>query len=197
MLSSGDVQWMTSGSGIIHREMPHGQGGHTLQLWLNIPPKYKMTPARYQDIPASKQPKIEQKGVLVKLISGEQKGIKSRTKNIVPVLAMEGFVEAGHTFDVDIPADYRSFIYVIQGRGNFGRNKQQVSSGNVIWIAPSNRNGTFEIESKNAIHFFMASGPPIKAPIFAQGPFVMSSQDEIYQAYQDYQMGKFGGPVLK
>jgi redox-sensitive bicupin YhaK (pirin superfamily) len=195
ILEEGDVQFMTAGSGIIHRELPYKDGGHTLQLWLNLPPHMKMTPARYQDLPASVLPTITDDGVKIKIVSGEQKGKIAPTKNIWPILSLEGWIEPNHSYNIDIPSGYRAFLYIIQGRGLFGRHRKEVTSGNTIWLAPNQRNATFPIKSINRLHFFMCAGAPIGAPIFAQGPFVMNSQAEIRQAYRDYQMGLFGGPV--
>jgi redox-sensitive bicupin YhaK (pirin superfamily) len=154
-----------------------------------------MIPAQYQDLPAAKLPMITQEGVKIKVISGEQAGKKSATKNVVPVLSLEGWIDTDHSYQVQIPSGYRTFLYLIQGRGKFGRNKKETTSGHVIWLAPHHRNGTFAIEAINSLHFFMCSGPPIKAPVIAQGPFVMNTMDEIRQAYRDYQLGKFGGPI--
>jgi redox-sensitive bicupin YhaK (pirin superfamily) len=196
VLRSGDVQWMTAGEGIIHREMPYKNGGHTLQLWINLPPNAKMTRARYQDLRAESLPLYQKDGVKIKVISGELNGLKAQTENVVPILSLEGWISSGSSTEIQIPADYNVFIYVIAGQGKFGASNREVNSGDVIWLTKSDETGLFSIEATGSeVHFFLAGGPPIGAPVVARGPFVMNTQQEIIQAYSDYQSGKFGGAV--
>ncbi|KAL0485925.1 hypothetical protein AKO1_012166 [Acrasis kona] len=196
VLNVGDVQWMTAGSGLEHREMPHGNGGRTLQLWLNLPPDHKMTTPRYQDIRATSMPTIEEEGVKIRLISGSLEGKTSSTQNIVKTLCLEGFIKKGFSKTIHIPSKYHSFLYLISGRGKFGKEKKSVSHGHVIWTR-SNEDGLLFVESEEDLHFFFAGGEPIKAPVVAHGPFVMNSKEQIMQAFSDYRSGKFGGQVRK
>jgi hypothetical protein len=188
---------MTAGSGIVHREMPHEDGGHLLQLWINLPSFAKKQPPRYQDIRYESTPKVTKDGVTYRLISGEYEGLKSNTQNVVPIQMLEIYAEQGSTARIDIPAQHNTFMYVISGSGKFGARRDLVNAGEVIWLSQSEISSFVTIECEASLHIFFAGGVPIKENVVARGPFVLNSLEEIQEAYDDFYSGKMGGPVQK
>jgi len=204
IINSGDVQWMTAGSGVIHSEMPEKEfskyGGrlHGFQLWVNLPKGKKMMKPRYQEIPRSKIPTgtTENGKVLVKLIAGESLGSKAVIDTITPIMYMHLKLESGSILVQPVPKDYNVFAYVIKGKGVFEENNNNkiIERGNlVIFDKDGKRIYIKSVEdSKIPLELLLIGGIPIREPIARYGPFVMNTQQEIYQAIEDYRNGKLG-----
>src|ERR671911_666845 len=205
-ISAGDVQWMTAGSGVIHSEMPEKEfsknGGklHGFQLWVNLPKKSKMMKQRYQEIPQSKIPTgtSENGNVIVKLIAGEALGSKAVIDTITPIMYMHFKLESGSSIVQPIPKEYNVFAYVIKGKGIFQRsnnnNNKIIERGNLVIFDKNGKEVYIKAveDSKIPLELLLIGGIPIREPIARYGPFVMNTQQEIYQAIEDYRNGKLG-----
>ena len=195
ILHAGDAQWMTAGSGLIHQEAPpEGTMVHTLQLWVNLPKANKMATPRYQDISGKDVPVRKEDGAEYRVYSGNSANVVSPTKNHVPVTMVEMRIEAGHTASQDLPADYRGFIYVLEGSGEFGKNGIHAEKGEVLLLGDVHE-GTdttaITIKANSNLRVLLYAGRPLNEPIAARGPFVMNTDEEIAQAYADFRAGKF------
>ena len=203
IINSGDVQWMTAGSGVIHSEMPEKEfsknGGklHGFQLWVNLPKSSKMMKPRYQEILQSKIPTGTTKddNITVKVIAGESLGAKAIINTITPIMYLHFKLEPGFRIVQPIPKEYNVFAYVIQGKGVFDpSDSNKVERGNlVIFDTDGNEVYIQAVEdSKILFEVLLIGGVPIREPITRYGPFVMNTQQEIYKAIEDYRNGKFG-----
>ena len=203
-ISAGDVQWMTAGSGVIHSEMPEKEfsknGGklHGFQLWVNLPEKSKMMKSRYQEIPQSKIPTsaIENGNVTVKVLAGESLGAKAVIDTITPIMYLHFKLEPGYRIVQPVPEEYNVFAYIIKGKGVFEQDNINsiVERGNLVIF---NRDGKKVYiqsteDSKIPLELLLIGGVPLLEPISRYGPFVMNTQQEIYQAIEDYRKGKLG-----
>jgi len=198
-IKTGDVQWMTAGSGVIHSEMPEKEfvqkGGtlHGFQLWINLPKKDKMMKPRYQELPSKKIPTAQNDGVQVKVIAGESMGEKTVIETRTPIIYLHFTLQPNAQVVQTIPQNYNAFAYVINGKGLFGdkqisAHKEQIvlfeQNGNDIIIKASN-----DISSLDVL---LIAGVPLGEPVARYGPFVMNTEDEIKQAILDYNTGKMG-----
>ena len=204
-ISAGDVQWMTAGSGVIHSEMPEKEfsknGGrlHGFQLWVNLPKSKKMMKPRYQEIPQSKIPTGTTKdgNVTVKVIAGESLGAKAVIDTITPIIYLYFKLEPGSRIVQPIPEEYDVFAYVIKGKGVFeqGNNKNKiVERGNLVIFDKDGKNVYIQTveDLEMPLELLLIGGIPLNESIARYGPFVMNTQQEIYQAIEDYRSGKLG-----
>jgi len=176
LLEAGDVQWMTAGRGVLHSEMPKGKV-HTLQLWLNLPAKMKMIPARYKDQRLKNV--LRNNNVLV--YAGKSGDIEHPHGSDYPMWLLE---IRGST-EQEIPAAYRGFVYMLEGEAEV--DGRTLRKGDVGWFEPGEGALSFRGEGFRALLF---AGEPIDEPVAAYGPFVMNTRDEIVQAFEDYQAGR-------
>ncbi|MBT2736771.1 pirin family protein [Bacillus sp. ISL-7] len=193
-LEPGDVQWMTAGKGVIHIEDPaEGETVHSLQLWVNLPREHKMAEPRYQNLRAKDMPVREEDGVLIRIFSGSSGGIQSTTKNYVPVTMVEINLQPGATVTQDLRGDYNGFMYVLEGKGQFGKSKTEAEKGHVLLLGKGEEGQDSEvtITARESLRLLLYAGKPLNEPIVARGPFVMNTEEEIRQAYRDYMDGKF------
>jgi redox-sensitive bicupin YhaK (pirin superfamily) len=192
IISSGDVQWMTAGSGIIHQEMPKGdaQGAmHGFQLWANLPASQKMMPPRYRGITSNHIPEVElQNGVRIKVIAGSIGGARGPMDDIV--IDPEYFdctVPADQTFVHQTESSYTAFIYVIDGVGE--TNGVNLENGRLVLFDSGEQ---LAVSANGAsIRFLLLTGKPLHEPIAWGGPIVMNTQAELDLAFQEYREGKF------
>ncbi|TLS36043.1 pirin family protein [Pseudalkalibacillus caeni] len=194
VLSPGDVQWMTAGSGIIHAEEPAGETVHTLQLWINLPSSKKMTEPRYQDLRKEDMPERNEEGARITVFSGSSAGVKAQTDNNVPITMVDVELEKDASVTQDLPGSFNGFIYVLEGKGYFGKSETPGERNQVLWLGPGEEKAESEVavRADEKLRFLLYAGEPIGEPVVARGPFVMNSDEEIRQAYDDYRMGKFG-----
>lgn len=181
ILEAGDVQWMTAGRGVLHSEMPKGEV-HTLQLWLNLPRAMKMIPARYQDQRLKDVPVRRLPGGEIRVYAGRSGEVGHSHGSDYPMWLLDVRLEGEHVQEV--PAEYRGFVYVLEGSGTVGG--MPVEAGEVGWFEP----GQGELAFKGKLRALLFAGEPIREAIFAYGPFVMSTREEIVQAFEDYQAGR-------
>jgi quercetin 2,3-dioxygenase len=202
ILKEGDVQWMTAGRGLLHRETAyHKQPVHTLQLWLNLPSDKKMVEPKYQDLRVDPMPVRHEPGVEVKVFSGQSGGVKGSASNYVPVTMLDISIKgdnnfASSSFSQEIPAGQEGFVYVLSGRGTFGSDAISVVAGQIGHLAKTNpRHGPtrLTLNSKEPSRFLLWTGQPLHEPVVAHGPFVMNTRAQIVEAFSDYNAGLFGG----
>ncbi|MFI1911810.1 pirin family protein [Nocardia sp. NPDC020380] len=195
-LEPGDVQWMTAGRGIIHRELAYrNEFAHTLQLWLNLPSDQRMTETHYQDLRFADQGMVEAPGVLVRVVSGRQSEITGPAENQWPITCLIITLEPGTSYSPALPPEDRAFVFAIQGNATVGGTP--ITEGQVAWTDPLTVTDptTLELTAISPDHpatLMLFSGKPIRQPIVFGGPFVMGSRDEIERAYLDFRRGKFG-----
>ena len=197
-ISSGDVQWMTAGSGIVHQEMPQGDDAgsmHGFQLWANLPARQKMMPPRYRDISAAAIPEIVRRdGVTIKIIAGSIDGQHGPMEEIVIAPEyLDCFVPAGVDFVHPVEAGRTVFIYAIQGRGRvYGPSEKEVidiADRNLVLFGDGNEVAVSGAEQ--GVRFLLVSGKPLGEPVAWGGPIVMNTQEELDLAFREYQQGTF------
>ncbi len=193
-LTSGSVQWMTAGKGIIHSEMPAQVNGLVwgFQLWLNLPAKLKMTEPKYQDISAEQIPNIQKDFGSIKIISGQYENTSGPGKSFTPFTYFDVNLEASSSFTYSVPVDQNTMVYQIDGSSKFSNDGQNqtlkpydlglLSEGTEIKIKSTEKGS----------RFLFLSAQVINEPVARGGPFVMNTKTEIMQAFQDYQNGKIG-----
>jgi quercetin 2,3-dioxygenase len=197
VLREGDVQWMTAGRGVMHSEMPHAdEMAHTLQLWLNLPARLKMTKARYVNQIADQVPVRRGDGVEVRVYAGRSGEIEQPHGSDWPMMLLDIRLDAGKTLAQQVPADYRGFIYVTNGKGRLGADNVPVITTQVAWFDPStggDEEDTVTIAAEAAMRVLLIASPPINEPVAFGGPFVMNTEAEIRQAFMDYRTGNLLG----
>jgi redox-sensitive bicupin YhaK (pirin superfamily) len=188
ILRAGDVQWMTAGHGVLHSEMPYGgETAHTLQLWLNLPRAMKMIPARYQDQRFADTPVRRLQGGEVRVYAGRSGDVSHPHGSDYPMSLLDIRLDAGAAFGQEISTRDRGFVYVLEGRARIGGS--EVTKGDVAWFEPG-PGDELSFEAVEALRGLLFAGEPIREPAVAYGPFVMSTKQEIQQAFLDYQAGK-------
>ncbi|XP_010107223.2 pirin-like protein [Morus notabilis] len=197
-IRTGDVQWMTAGRGIIHSEMPAGEGPQTgLQLWINLSSKDKMIEPRYQELSSDEIPSTERDGVEVRVIAGESMGIRSPVYTRTPTMYLDFALKPRAQIHQSIPESWNSFVYVIEGEGVFGSlNSSPVSAHHVLVLGPGDGLSVWNKSSK-PLRFVLVGGLPLNEPVVQHGPFVMNTQAEIDQTIQDYYYSQNGFEMAK
>ena len=197
VIGPGDVQWMTAASGIVHEELHEKEfaerGGllEGIQLWVNLPKVFKMSPPRYQTLVSSAIPTVELDGGAgsLRVIAGEFHGTKGPANTFSPVHLYDLHLKAGHRIDLPLPEGFNSSLFVLHGEVTLNG----VQDVREVEIALLKQEGErVSIEAKQDATVLVLSGRPIAEPIARYGPFVMNTRDELIQAVQDYQAGKMG-----
>ena len=187
VLRAGDVQWMTAGRGVLHSEMPRGNV-HTLQLWLNLPAKLKMIPARYQDQRLAATPVRKVQGGEIRVYAGRSGEAQHAHGSDWPIWLLDMRLESGSKLKQEVDARHRGFLYVLDGRGQIGG--KEVEQGDVAWFEPGEGDELSIAADDEGLRVLFVSGEPIEEPVVAYGPFVMNTKQEIVQAFEDYQAGR-------
>lgn len=197
-IGPGAVQWMTSGRGILHEEMPQrGPNGviYGFQLWVNLPARLKMSPPRYQEISGGTIPSLEKDGVTVRVVAGEYEGVGGPATEIAaqPVY-MDVRVEAGREFEIEVPRGHTALAYVFEGLGFIhdgdSGDGTPVPAVHMVKFTDGERIKVSAAEDQH-VRFMLIAGAPFKEPIAPYGPFVMNTQEEIRQALVDLRSGNF------
>lgn len=197
VIGEGDVQWMTAASGILHKEYHEEQfskeGGdfQMVQLWVNLPAKDKMTKPKYQGIINSEinKHKLPNDDGIIEVIAGEYNGTLGTATTFTPVNLFNAKLNKGATTTFNFPANHNSALLVIEGSIRVNDSKN-VPADNFLLFA--NEGEEFIINAVEDSIVLILSGEPINEPIVAHGPFVMNTQEEIIQAFNDVNMGGFG-----
>ncbi len=194
VIRSGDVQWMTAGSGIIHQEMPKGSNGRMggFQLWVNLPSTYKMMEPRYREVKNEQIPEVLiDKGVMVRVISGEVKKIRGPVRDIVvDIEYLDVTMEPKKEFEHTIKKGYRAFAYIIKGSGYFDTGKKR-KTGNEHLVIFEDGDDVNIASNDSVLRFLLISGDPVGEPVAWRGPIVMNTQEELQVAFDEYRNGIF------
>ncbi len=196
-IGPGDVQWMTAASGIVHDEF-HGQdfaqqGGlfEMVQLWVNLPAKYKMTSPRYQNIIDSQIPVVplpDNQGT-VRVIAGEFNGAKGPAQTFSPIHVWDMHIDSGQSFNIAVPDGHNTLLAVLKGSAKINRSEVIGEAEVAIFDQAGDH---IHIDSEQDVTALVLSGKPLDEEIVGSGPFVMNTSDEIRQARIDYQSGRMG-----
>lgn len=197
VIEEGGVQWMTAGSGVLHKEYHEKEfsrkGGifQMVQLWVNLPAKDKMTEPNYQAI------NLEEMGLYelpdgngkIEVIAGEYKGVKGPANTFTPINMFNLKLKTGTVEQFDLNETHNTGLLVVEG-------SVKVNESNLVptdhFILLKNDGKKVKVEAQSDAVVLVLSGEPIKEPIFAHGPFLMNTREEIIQAFEDFENGKFG-----
>ena len=192
IMSSGDVQWMKTGRGIIHSEMPAMADGQLLgfQLWINMPAKLKKNKPEYIYIKNKELGTYSDDEKIVKVIAGKFKDVEGpeRNHNVEPIY-FHIVLKNEKEFSCDVPEGHNSFIYLLKGQIKVGKaNHEKTTDSNLILLKQGK---SLQINAEKESEFLFIAGKPIGEPIARGGPFVMNTKAEIVEAINDYQNGTF------
>ena len=191
-MSSGDVQWMKTGGGIIHSEMPAMSEGklHGFQLWVNMPAKLKMSKPEYIYIDAKQMQVYKDSEKKIKIIAGKFNDVEGPVKghNVEPVY-FDVELEKDKISNFDLSSTHNSFVYLIEGEIKIGdKNHDKVNGSTLIILT---RGKKLKVKGVTKSKFLLISGKPIGEPIARGGPFVMNTKEEILKAVEDFHSGNF------
>jgi quercetin 2,3-dioxygenase len=201
VIRAGDVQWMTAGGGIVHSEMPsreiRREGGrvHGFQIWVNLPAKLKMTQPRYQEVPSSKIPVAATEDGLarVRVVAGEALGISAVIDTHTPIVFQDWTVHEGADVSTRVPADHQALAYVFEGAVRVGDGGAELREGQMAILGNGD---TVRLRGASGAggpgRMLLLAGVPFAEPVARYGPFVMNTQQEIIQAFRDYESGRMG-----
>lgn len=193
LLQNGGVQWMTAGRGLVHSELPEQEEGRMegFQLWLNLPAKDKMCEPGYVDIQSQDIPEINVgEGVVARLIAGSSHGqAAAMQRDITEPVYIDVHFDGEGEFEQALPATHNAFVYVY--RGNVQVGEQAVGLHRMAILKNDPGADGVVIRSSGPARVLVIAGRPLSEPIAQHGPFVMNTQQELFQAVADYQAGKF------
>jgi redox-sensitive bicupin YhaK (pirin superfamily) len=198
VIGPGDVQWMTSGRGIMHEEMPR-RGANGLidgfQLWVNLPAAQKMGQPRYQEVTAQDIPLVEQGGVRVRLVAGEYANVVGPVQDIAAQpLYMDVTLAPDTSFTLPVAEGHTAVAYVFEGEGLFGVDETGAGEAvTAVYFLVFADGDHFRVQTGSGAHvrFMLMAGAPFHEPIVPYGPFVMNTEAEIRQALLDLRNGTF------
>jgi redox-sensitive bicupin YhaK (pirin superfamily) len=195
-IGPGDVQWMTAAAGILHEEMharEFTRRGGTLemvQLWVNLPARFKMSPPRYQTLVGRDIPRVAlADGGEARVIAGDFRGVKGPAKTFTPINLWDLRLQAGRRAELRLSDGHTAALFVLHGKLLFD-GTQRAGEADLALLARSGEEVVLEAE-ENAT-FMVLAGEPIDEPVVGYGPFVMNTQEEIRQAIADHQSGRLG-----
>jgi redox-sensitive bicupin YhaK (pirin superfamily) len=197
IIGEGDVQWMTAGGGVLHKEYHEEEfsknGGlfQMVQLWVNLPAKSKMSPAKYQAITNNDMTKVllNDGKSSVEIIAGEYNGLKGPATTFSPLNLFNAKLQKGYKAVFSFKKEYNTGILVIEGKVKVNGSKS-APENHFVYFGHSGEN--IEIEGEEQSTVLILSGEPLNEPIASYGPFVMNTEAEIKQAFEDFKNGKFG-----
>ena len=197
VIGEGDVQWMTAGAGVLHKEFHETEWSKTggtfqmVQLWVNLPKAFKNTPAKYQSVANESMQRYALEDNLgeVEIIAGNYKGIQGPATTFSPVHMYNFKAKAGAKATFHFPKHYNTLLLVIEG-------SMKVNGGDLVptdHLTLMNHDGEdFEVTMETDGIVLVLSGEPLNEPIAHYGPFVMNTEEELMEAFRDFQEGKFG-----
>lgn len=196
IIGEGDVQWMTAGSGLLHKEYHEQEFSKTggpfqmVQLWVNLPAKDKKTKPKYQELTNDKMGRhlLSDGKSYIEVIAGNYQGTKGPAFTFTPMEVYNARLKAGGKAELNFPASYNTGLLIIQGAANI--NGQEVTADHFVLF--KNEGEQISLEAKEDSIILVLSGEPINEPIAAYGPFLMNTWPEVEQAIQDVNAGKFG-----
>ena len=194
VIGEGDVQWMTAASGVLHKEYHEKdfskKGGtfQMVQLWVNLPAQYKMSAPQYQEIKKEMMGRLSFEGGLLEVIAGNYKDIKGPASTFSPLHVLNLHLESQAEFILELPENFNTGLLAIKGSVTI--QDQSVPSDHFALF--QNAGSTISIKASTSATLLILSGQPLDEPIVAYGPFLMNSWEEIEQAVEDFNNGKFG-----
>jgi len=191
VIGAGDVQWMSSGRGILHEEMPRrGPSGAIdgFQLWVNLPSHLKMSEPRYQEVNASTIPTYEKDGVKIRVVAGTVEDVTGPVLDIAAApLYMDVQLDRDKEWTFDIPTGHTALAYVFEGEGVF--SGETISAVKLLKFSDGD---CITVKTENTqVRFMLIAGAPFKEPIVPYGPFVMNTMEEIQQTLKELRNGTF------
>lgn len=186
-LQAGGIQWMKAASGVIHSEMPQQTGGlmRGFQLWINLPATQKMSDPAYQEFSATAIPEVDKPGLKVRILSGEYEQTSGPvTDPNTDVIYLDVALDGSQSFEVDLPSQHSAFVYAYEGDGTIGAKALPTHALGLLSAGEK-----LSVESDKSMRFILVAGRPLDEPIVQYGPFVMTSREEIEQAFVDYRDG--------
>lgn len=197
VINQGDIQWMTAANGILHKEYHEEEwskkGGdfQMVQLWVNLPAKDKKKKPKYQAIKneAINRYQLQNDAGHIEVIAGEYNGIKGSASTFTPIHLFNAKLNKGGKVNFNFPSDFNTALLVLEE--NVIINGQEKAPTDHLALM-ANDGEFFEVEAENDALVLIMSGEPIQEPIAAQGPFVMNTREELMQAFNDFNIGKFG-----
>ncbi|CAL95985.1 pirin family protein [Azoarcus olearius] len=195
LLENGGVQWMTAGRGVIHSEIPQQEDGvmEGFQLWLNLPAAEKMSAPWYRDFGAAELPSfLTEAGVAATVIAGSSHGVEGAvTREATAPLYLDLHLPAGARFSQTLPAAHNAFVYVYRGSVQVAETRVPAQRMAILANAAERDGVVLEAVGGDA-RALLISGRPLNEPIAQYGPFVMNTEQEIYQALADFREGRLG-----
>ncbi|HLP06284.1 MAG TPA: pirin family protein [Paludibacter sp.] len=196
VIGEGDVQWMTAASGVLHKEYHEAEWSKTgglfqmVQLWVNLPARYKMSPPKYQAIKAEQYGHYYLQGNLgvVEIIAGEYNGVKGPASTFTPIEMYNARIRKDALLHFSFPQHFNTGCVVIEG--SITANGNEISADHFALFA--NDGIEIQIKASQDSVILLLSGEPINEPVVPYGPFLMNTREEIIQAYEDLNNGKFG-----
>ncbi len=191
-ITDGCCQWMTAGSGIMHQEMPRASE-HMLgvQLWLNLPARFKMTAPEYRDIRSENVPVIKEEGVSVRILTGSFNGRDGAVRGeYVPMTFLDADMEPGSYWECDAAPDLTVFAYILTGEGWFSKEEdERIYNRRAVLFGAGNK--IYAHASDKGMRLLVLMGPPQREPIAWGGPIVMNTRAELDQAFRELKDGTF------
>jgi hypothetical protein len=197
-IAAGDVQWMTAGDGVIHSEMPAAhikeRGGrvHGFQVWVNLPARDKRVAPRYQDVRAATMPtwRSDDGKATVKVIAGTAKGIAGAAQTRIPITYLDLALDRDAQLSLEVPETQSAFVYVFGGALQVGAERRMAGDGDLAMLS---RGDVVTLRATEpGTRALLLAGQPLREPVARYGPFVMNTREEIYEAFTDFQSGRFG-----
>jgi len=189
VIRSGDVQWMTAGSGILHQEMPRKYNGlmQDFQLWVNLPARKKMTDPKYRGIEKEEIPLVQKNGLKVKVISGKTDGTVGPVRDLaIDIEYFDVELASGKIFEHATPRNRTVFAYVVSG--TIDVQDKTIKSGHCAIFSEGD---LVRIGSKEGSRFLFVTGEPLKEPVAWRGSIVMNTQEELTKAFEELNEGTF------
>lgn len=199
VISNGATQWMTAGGGILHIETPPEElvisGGlfHGVQLWVNLPSRSKMISPRYQNLEADLVTLLSSPdgGALIRLIAGDLDGHQGPGSTHTPIVVAHVTLAPGARVDLPWNPQFNALAYGLEGEGIVGQERLSFGLGRLA-VYGDGDTVVLQASDQRALDVLLLGGQPLREPVVAHGPFVMNSEDEIRQAFADYQSGRLG-----
>ncbi len=194
VIGPGDVQWMTSGRGILHEEMPRRSETNGViygfQLWVNLPAAQKMGQPRYQEVNAETIPTVKKDGATIRLVAGEIDGVRGPVTEIAASpLYMDVKLDPASRFAIPVPSGHTALAYVFEGSGRFGADGETVAAVRMVEFGDGDQ---VEVQAEaEGVRFMLIAGAPFKEKIVPYGPFVMNTVEEIQQTLAELRNGTF------
>jgi len=195
LIGSGDIQWMTAGSGIIHQEMPKGDENGLMwgfQLWANLPAVQKMMPPRYRDIKADQIPEVVlENGARIKIICGDVGGVEGPVQDIViEPQYLDITMPAKGVYDHPVEAGHTAFAYIVEGSGFFDEGRSRTIEKEMLALFDDGDRISVTADNE-PLRFILVTGKPLNEPVAWHGPIVMNTQAELETAFAEYRDGNF------